>query len=72
MEVNIAEQIDKKKLEAQAISEQIAQALTQINQWTQTKNNLIRESDRNQGAMDLLNNLKGQDDGKTDKPGNTD
>ena len=60
MEINIKEQEAKLKAEAQAISEELAQAQNQANIWAEKVSQLIRLADRNQGALDLLNNLNGE------------
>lgn len=57
MDINLQEQIDKLKGEAQAIGGKLAQVQQQESQLAQAKQQLINEAIKNQGALDLLNSL---------------
>ncbi len=60
MEINIEEQEGKLKAEAQKIGEELGQVQSQMQQLQQRQQVLINKALKNQGALDLLNNLNGE------------
>ncbi len=57
MEIDMQEQEEKLKTEAQKIGEELSEIQRGINQLQQRQQLLINEALKNQGALDLLNNL---------------
>ena len=64
MEIDIKEQEAKLKTEAQKIREELSEIQRGINQLQQRQQLIINEALKNQGALDLLNNLNGDKKGK--------
>ena len=60
MDIDIKEQQDKLKEEAQRIGEELSEVQRAINQLQQRQQLLINEALKNQGALDLLQNLNGE------------
>ena len=61
MEIDIREQEEKLKAEAQNIGEQLGEVQRQINQLEQRKQLLINEALKNQGALDLIKGLTSEE-----------
>ena len=61
MELDIKEQEEKLRAKAQNIGNQLNEVVRQINQLQQRQQLLINEALKNQGALDLLNNLNGNE-----------
>ena len=57
MNIDIKEQEEKLKAEAQKIGEKLSEIQRGINQLQQRQQLLINEALKNQGALDLLKNL---------------
>ena len=60
MEINISEQEEKLKAEAQKIGDELSMIQQQAAQLQQRNQILINESLKNQGALDLLKSLNGE------------
>ncbi len=58
MDIDIQEQQDKLKEEAQRIGEQLGEVQRGINQLQQRQQLLINEALKNQGALDLIKSLQ--------------
>ena len=59
VEINIKEQEAKLKAEAQKIGEQLGEVQRQMTQLQQRQQLLINEALKNQGALEMLQNLGG-------------
>ena len=60
MEIDIKEQEEKLKAEAQRIGEELNVIQQQATQLQQKQQALINEALKNQGALDLIKNLNGR------------
>ena len=67
MELDVKEQTEKLKEEAQRIGKELSVIQQQATQLQQRHQLLINETLKNQGALDLLNNLNGKEEPKKDK-----
>lgn len=61
MEIDIKEQKEKLEAEAKRIGEQLAQIQNGIVQLQQKQQALINEALKNQGALDLLDRMNGEE-----------
>ncbi len=62
MELDVKEQTEKLQAEVAQLTGQLQQIDNQIAQLQQAKNNQIAAILKKQGALELLNNLKGKED----------
>lgn len=60
MELDVKEQQARLKVEAHQIAEQLGVVLEQMNRLQETRQSLINAGLKNQGALELLQNLNGE------------